>query len=48
MSKLERLLDKDPNQILQDFQDLVEKNLRVDYNIKSSFGTHAQQRLHSF
>jgi len=41
MSKLERLLDKDPNVILQDFQDLVEKNLRVDYNIKSSFGNMA-------
>ena len=48
MSKLERLLDKDPNQILQDFQDLVEKNLRVDYNIKSSFGNFSHQRLHSF
>lgn len=39
MSKLQRLLDKDPNEILSDFKDLVETNLRVDYNIKSSFGT---------
>lgn len=38
MSKLQRLLDKDPNEILGDFKDLVERNLRVDYNIKSSFG----------
>ena len=48
MSKLQRLLDKDPNEILQDFNDLVETNLRVDYNIKSSFGTQLPQRLHSF
>jgi len=48
MSKLERLLEKDPNAILQDFNDLVEKNLRVDYNIKSSFGNLAPHRLHSF
>ena len=32
------LLDKDPNAILEDFQDMVEKNLRVDYNTKASFG----------
>jgi hypothetical protein len=38
MSKLEMLLDKDPNAILEDFEDMVEKNLRVDYNTKSSFG----------
>lgn len=39
MSKLQRLLDQDPNEILTEFTDLVEKDLRVDYNIKSSFGT---------
>ena len=38
MSKLQRLLDKDANEIVSDFNDLVERNLRVDYNIKSSFG----------
>ena len=38
MSKLQRLLDKDANEIANDFNDLVERNLRVDYNIKSSFG----------
>ena len=38
MSKLQRLLDKDANEIVNDFNDLVERNLRVDYNIKSSFG----------
>jgi hypothetical protein len=39
MSKLQRLLDKDPNEIIGEFKDLVERNLRVDYNIKSSFGS---------
>jgi hypothetical protein len=39
MSKLQRLLDQDPNDILSEFKDLVEKDLRVDYNIKSSFGS---------
>lgn len=39
MSKLQRLLDQDPNEILEEFSDLVEKDLRVDYNIKSSFGS---------
>jgi hypothetical protein len=48
MSKLQRLLDKDANEIINDFNDLVERNLRVDYNIKSSFGPHMTQRLHSF
>ena len=38
MSKLQRLLDKDANEIVRDFSDMVERNLRVDYNIKSSFG----------
>jgi len=38
MSKLQRLLDKDANEIVRDFTDMVERNLRVDYNIKSSFG----------
>jgi hypothetical protein len=35
--RLQRLLDKDPNEILGSFSDLVESNLRVDYNVKSSF-----------
>ena len=48
MSKLQRLLDKDANEIVHDFNDLVERNLRVDYNIKSSFGPQLPQRLHSF
>lgn len=38
MSKLQRLLDKDANEIVNDFNEMVERNLRVDYNIKSSFG----------
>ena len=48
MSKLQRLLDQDPNEILNEFRDLVEKDLRVDYNIKSSFGSQLPQRQHSF
>jgi len=48
MSKLQRLLDKDANEILSDFNDMVERNLRVDYNIKSSFAPKLPQRLHSF
>lgn len=48
MSKLQRLLDKDPNEIASEFKDLVERNLRVDYNIKSSFSNLLPQRLHSF
>lgn len=48
MSKLQRLLDKDANEIVRDFTDMVERNLRVDYNIKSSFGPQYPQRLHSF
>jgi len=38
VSKLQRLLDHDSNEIIRDFIDLVERNLRVDYNIKNSFG----------
>lgn len=35
--KLQRLLEKDPNEVLKDFNELVEGNLRVDYNVKNSF-----------
>ena len=48
MSKLQRLLDKDANEIVRDFTDMVERNLRVDYHVKSSFGPQLSQRLHSF
>lgn len=48
MSKLQRLLDKDANEIVDDFNDLLDRNLRVDYNIKNSFGPHLPHRLHSF
>jgi len=48
MSKLQRLLEKDPNEVLREFEQLVERVLRVDYNIKSSFSAHIQHRLHSF
>jgi len=37
MSKLQRLFDKDEDEILKDFTSLVESNLRVDYNVKNSF-----------
>lgn len=37
VGKLQRLLEKDPNMIILDFSDLLERNLRLDYNIKNSF-----------
>ena len=37
VSKLQRLLDKDENDIIKHFSNLVETNLRVDYNVKNSF-----------
>lgn len=48
IGKLQRLLDEDPNEIVKDFNDLVERNLRLDYNVKNSFVPNATQRLHSF
>ena len=48
IGKLQRLFDKDPNEIVRDFNDLVERNLRLDYNIKNSFVPNAPQRVHSF
>jgi hypothetical protein len=48
VSKLQRLLDKDPNEIVREFHNLVESNLRVDFNTKNSFGASWIQRLHSF
>lgn len=35
--RLQRLLEKDPNEVVKQFSDLVETNMRVDYNIKNSF-----------
>lgn len=46
--RLQRLIEKDPNEIVSQFGDLVEGNLRVDYNVKSSFIPTHYQRLHSF
>lgn len=37
VSKLQRLLDKNGAEIIQDFTNLIESNLRVDYNVKNSF-----------
>jgi hypothetical protein len=37
MGKFQRLFDEDPNVIVKDFNDLIERNLRLDYNIKNSF-----------
>ena len=46
--RLQRLLEKDPNELVKQFSDLVETNMRVDYNIKNSFVPIVGQRLHSF
>jgi hypothetical protein len=46
--RLQRLLEKDPNEVLKGFSDLVEGNMRVDYNVKNSFIPMIPQRLHSF
>jgi hypothetical protein len=48
LGRLQRLLDQDPNEVIKSFNDLVEGNMRVDYNVKNSFVPHVQQRLHSF
>ena len=48
ISKLQRLLDKDSLEIVTDFQNLLESNLRVDYNIKNSFRPGVPARVHSF
>ena len=47
IGKLQRLLDEDPNSIIKDFIDLIEKNLRLDYNVKNSFTPLTMHRLHS-
>lgn len=47
--RLQRLLEKDPNEIIKSFSEIVEGNMRVDFNVKSSFRPQiVQQRLHSF
>jgi len=48
VSKLQRLLDKDSDEIFKEFFNLVESNLRVDYNIKNSFRPGVYSRVHSF
>ena len=42
LGRLQRLLDQDPNEVIKSFSDLVEGNLRVDYNVKNSFVPHVQ------
>lgn len=37
VSKLQRLLDKDVNEIIRDFENLIDTSLRVDYNVKNCF-----------
>ena len=37
VSKLKRLHDKDSNEIIRDFENLIDTSLRVDYNVKNSF-----------
>ena len=41
-------MDKDANEIITDFSNLIESNLRVDYNIKNSFHPGVPSRVHSF
>jgi hypothetical protein len=48
VSKLQRLLDKESLEIVNDFQNLIESNLRVDYNIKNSFRPGVPSKVHSF
>jgi hypothetical protein len=48
VSKLQRLLDKDANEVMKDFGNLIETNLRVDYNVKNSFSPGIPSRVHSF
>ena len=48
ISKLQRLMDKDATEIIVDFTNLIESNLRVDYNIKNSFHPGVPSRVHSF
>lgn len=40
IGKLQRLVEKDPNDIINEFDNLIEANLRVDYNIKNSFSNN--------
>lgn len=48
VSKLQRLMDKDEEDIIKEFDDLIQRNLRLDHNVKNSFGPEIPQRLHSF
>lgn len=48
IGRLQRLVEKDPNEIIKEFNELVESNLRVDYNVKNSFSSMVPARLHSF
>lgn len=50
VSQLHRLMEQDGQEVLQEFLNLVECNLRVDYNVKQSFRSysHVPARLHSF
>ena len=48
VGRLQRLVEKDPNEIIRDFGDMVESSLRVDFNVKNSFNNYCPQRLHSF
>lgn len=52
VSKLHRLLEQDSARLLREFSELVDGNLRVDFNVKSSFRESFEQKvvpkLHSF
>jgi len=48
MGKLQRLKEKNPADVMSYFLDLIEKTLRVDYNVKDTFLPSVVPRLHSF
>lgn len=48
VSKLQRLLDKNGAEVIHEFTNLIESNLRVDYNVKNSFQPGVPSRVHSF
>jgi hypothetical protein len=52
VSKLHRLLEQEGDTVMSDFLQMIESNLRVDFNTKESFrnsyGQQCTSRLHSF
>lgn len=48
VSKLERLFDKNEEEVIREFDQLIETNLRMDYNVKNTFLPDIKRRVHSF